>query len=44
MVKQSLSNKQIAKKLDISIRTVENHLSHIYEKTNTYSRGELAEL
>jgi NarL family two-component system response regulator LiaR len=44
MVKQSMSNKQIAEKLCISIRTVENHLSHIYVKTNTYSRSELAEL
>jgi NarL family two-component system response regulator LiaR len=44
MVKRSLSNKQIAVKLGISIRTVENHLSHIYVKTNTYSRNELAEL
>jgi NarL family two-component system response regulator LiaR len=44
LIKQHLSNKQIAKKTGISIRTVENHLSHIYVKTNTWSRGELAEL
>jgi NarL family two-component system response regulator LiaR len=44
LIKQSLGNKQIAKKMGISIRTVENHLSHIYVKTNTYSRDELAEL
>jgi NarL family two-component system response regulator LiaR len=44
LVKQSLSNKQIAKRLDISVRTVENHLSHIYIKTDTYSRAELSEL
>jgi NarL family two-component system response regulator LiaR len=44
LIKQSLSNKQIAKRLKLSIRTVENHLSHIYVKTNTYSRNELAEL
>jgi NarL family two-component system response regulator LiaR len=44
LLKLSLSNKQIAKRLNISIRTVENHLSHIYVKTNTYSRAELTEL
>jgi NarL family two-component system response regulator LiaR len=43
MIKQSLSNKQIAEKMGISIRTVENHLSHIYIKTSTASRNELAE-
>ncbi|MDR2096263.1 MAG: response regulator transcription factor [Treponema sp.] len=43
LIKQSLNNKQIAKMMGISIRTVENHLSHIYIKTNTYSRSELAE-
>jgi NarL family two-component system response regulator LiaR len=44
LVKQGLSNKQIAKRMQISIRTVENHLSHIYIKTNTYSRDEMKEL
>jgi NarL family two-component system response regulator LiaR len=44
LVKRSLTNKQIAKHLYISLRTVENHLSHIYVKTNTYSRAELAAL
>jgi NarL family two-component system response regulator LiaR len=44
LIKQSLSNKGIAKRLGISVRTVENHLSHIYVKTNTFSREELAEL
>jgi NarL family two-component system response regulator LiaR len=44
LIKQSLSNKQIAKKMGFSVRTVENHLSHIYAKTNTNSRSELAEL
>jgi NarL family two-component system response regulator LiaR len=43
LIKQHLSNKQIAKKMGISVRTVENHLSHIYVKTNTYSRSELTE-
>jgi NarL family two-component system response regulator LiaR len=44
LIKQSQSNKQIAKRLKLSVRTVENHLSHIYVKTNTYSRAELTEL
>jgi NarL family two-component system response regulator LiaR len=44
LIKQHLSNKQIAKKMGVSVRTVENHLSHIYVKTNIYSRSELAEL
>ncbi|GHV95780.1 DNA-binding response regulator [Spirochaetia bacterium] len=44
LIKQHVSNKEIAEKMHISIRTVENHLSHIYVKTNTCSRSELAEL
>jgi NarL family two-component system response regulator LiaR len=44
LIKQRLSNKEIAEKMNISVRTVENHLSHIYVKTNTFSRNELAEL
>jgi DNA-binding NarL/FixJ family response regulator len=44
MVKQSLSNRQIADRLKISVRTVENHLAHIYVKTKTVSRGELFNL
>jgi NarL family two-component system response regulator LiaR len=44
LIKRSLSNKQIAKLLNISVRTVENHLSHIYVKTNTWSRAGLLEL
>jgi NarL family two-component system response regulator LiaR len=44
LIKRALSNKQIAKNLDISVRTVENHLAHIYVKTNIWSRAELTEL
>jgi NarL family two-component system response regulator LiaR len=44
LVKQSLSNDQIAQKMNISVRTVQNHLAHIYVKTNTHSRSELAKL
>lgn len=44
LVKQSLSSAQIAKRLGISVRTVENHLSHIYDKTGAASRAELFDL
>ncbi|MDR1868631.1 MAG: response regulator transcription factor [Treponema sp.] len=44
LIKQSLSAKEIAKRLKISLRTVENHLTHIYAKTNTASREELFNL
>lgn len=41
LVKQSLSNQQIAKMLGINNRTVENHLQSIFEKTGIASRKEL---
>jgi DNA-binding NarL/FixJ family response regulator len=41
LVKQSLSNRQIAKRLGLSKRTIENHLAHIYDKTGISSRAEL---
>ncbi len=44
LIKQHLSAKQIAMRLKISLRTVENHLVHIYTKTGCYSREELFEL
>jgi DNA-binding CsgD family transcriptional regulator len=37
------SNKQIAADSHISVRTVENHLQHAYEKLGISSRRELAE-
>jgi len=43
-IKQNMNNKQIAKRLSIAIRTVENHISHIYYKTGASSREELLEL
>ncbi|WP_461256733.1 response regulator [Treponema sp. R80B11-R83G3] len=43
-IKQNMNNKQIAKRLNITIRTVENHISHIYLKTGASSREELLEL
>jgi DNA-binding CsgD family transcriptional regulator len=39
-----LTNKQIAKKLDISPFTVQNHLKNIFEKTGLDSRTKLANL
>ena len=43
-IKQNMNNRQIAKRLNIAIRTVENHISHIYSKTGAASREELLEL
>ena len=40
-IKQNMNNKQIAKRLSINVRTVENHISHIYLKTGVASREEL---
>ena len=44
LIKQSLSAKEIAKRLNINLRTVENHLAHIYVKTGAASREELFNL
>ena len=41
LIKQSLGTKEIAQRLKINLRTVENHLVHIYTKTGTTSREEL---
>ena len=41
LIKQSLSAKEIAKRLNINLRTVENHLVHIYTKTGYSSREDL---
>jgi len=41
LVKRNLNNRQIAKRLCLSLRTVENHISRIYFKTGTKSREEL---
>ena len=42
LVAQGLSNRQIARNLDLSIRTVEAHLTHIYDKLGVGSRTEAA--
>ena len=44
LVKRNFNNRQIAKRLYISIRTVENHITRIYIKTDTKSRDELINL
>jgi DNA-binding NarL/FixJ family response regulator len=44
LVKDGLSNQQIAEKLSISRRTVENILHCIYDKTGISSRLELQKM
>jgi DNA-binding CsgD family transcriptional regulator len=44
IVKDDLSNRQIAEKLSISRRTVENILHCIYDKTGIPSRLELQKM
>ena len=41
-VARGLTNKEIAAELAISVRTVENHISHILEKTRFSNRVEIA--
>jgi DNA-binding NarL/FixJ family response regulator len=41
-VARGLSNKEIAAELDISVRTVENHISHVLSKKNFANRVEIA--
>jgi len=44
MVMKGKSNRAIAQDINVSISTVNNHLAHIYEKTNFKSRFELITL
>jgi NarL family two-component system response regulator LiaR len=44
LVKQSLNTRQIANRLGLSIRTVEHHLEHIFNKTGISSWEELHDL
>jgi len=44
LIKQLMSTKEISKRLEINLRTVENHLTHIYTKTGCTSREELYKL
>jgi DNA-binding NarL/FixJ family response regulator len=41
-VSRGLSNKEIASQLEISVRTVENHISHILDKKGFSNRVEIA--
>ena len=41
LVAKGLTNQQISEKLEISKRTVDNHISNILTKTNTDNRVEL---
>jgi len=41
-VSRGLSNKEIAAQLDISVRTVENHISHVLDKKGFSNRVEIA--
>jgi DNA-binding CsgD family transcriptional regulator len=38
---EGFSNKEISKKLSITVHTVKDHMKHIMEKTHTTSRGEI---
>jgi two-component system nitrate/nitrite response regulator NarL len=42
LVDEGLSNKQIARRLSIEVRTVKNHVHHILEKLQVHRRGEAA--
>jgi DNA-binding CsgD family transcriptional regulator len=44
LASRGLTNKQIAEKLVLSIRTVENHLYRVYDKLGIAGRDELVEL
>ncbi|MBI4789209.1 MAG: helix-turn-helix transcriptional regulator [Chloroflexi bacterium] len=42
LVATGASNKEIARELAVSIKTVKNTLTHVFVKTNSRSRTELA--
>jgi DNA-binding CsgD family transcriptional regulator len=42
LVAQGLSNKEIARRLHLSVRTVETHVRHLLAKTGVINRTQLA--
>ncbi|HYY55459.1 MAG TPA: LuxR C-terminal-related transcriptional regulator, partial [Candidatus Dormibacteraeota bacterium] len=42
LVHEGLSNKQIAERLVLSERTIDNHVLHIMNKLNVHSRTQIA--
>jgi len=44
LIEAGLTNKEIARKLNIEIRTVKNHVHNLMEKLNVRRRGEAAAL
>ena len=44
LMKQNLTNQEIAKKLGLSLRTVENHISNMYFKTGYKNRLDLIKI
>ena len=44
LVRQGLSNKEIAGRLFVSPRTIEKHIESLLRKTNTETRARLAHL
>ncbi len=42
LVADGMSNRQVAAKLFVSVKTVQFHLTHIYTKLGVRSRGELS--
>lgn len=43
MISENLTNEQIAEKLNIQKRSVENHISHLYDKAGVKGKTELLE-
>ncbi len=43
MAAQGLSNREVAQALFVSLRTVETHLTHAFQKLGIDSRAQLAE-
>jgi DNA-binding NarL/FixJ family response regulator len=42
LVARGLSNREVATRLFVSLRTVENHLHHVFSKLGVTSRDELS--